>query len=305
MLPLQTTIGWVGPKNNYWEWIRDHLPNVQNVPAEDAIVWKSRQQGVLAVALESRQDSRLALIEQLQPSSGVQSSGSLTASSASRSKPKSKRMTDKELSPKSESPWFVVLGEEWAGHRRTQPLAEGIVSFYWYELFDQVFPWLSAIHSDAVHLSVRRVDRIMDAASRSTAPGVSDTFALIRTDNATDSELWSDSLAQIGVLSLDLPWNGRGARISPDVIIVDLEERPRASLGQPNERMVRCIEEWSDLQNRFPHAMRVAVDSFPRWTDWKQLVEIGIDVLLPKPFSTFGLQWALQQWQQPGSSLDG
>ena len=84
MLPLQTTIGWVGPKNNYWEWIRDHLPNVENVPAEDAIVWKSRQQGVLAVALESRQDSRLALIEQLQPSSRAQSSGSETMSSTSR-----------------------------------------------------------------------------------------------------------------------------------------------------------------------------------------------------------------------------
>ena len=305
MLPLQTTIGWVGPKNNYWEWIRDHLPNVENVPAEDAIVWKSRQQGVLAVALESRQDSRLALIEQLRPSSRAQSSGSETMSSTSRSKPKAKRITDKELSPNSGSPWFVVLGEEWAGHRRTQPLAEGIVSFYWYELFDQVLPWLSAITSASVHLSDRRINRILDAASRSAEPGVSDTFALIRTDNATDSELWADSLAQIGVLSLDLPWNGRGARISPDVIIVDLEERPRASLDQPTERMGRCIEEWSDLQNRFPHAMRVAVDSFPRWTDWKQLVAIGIDVLLPKPFSTFGLQWSLQQWQLPASSLDG
>ena len=296
MLPLQTTIGWVGPRDHYWEWIREHLPQVENVPAEQAMDWYKLQRGVLAVALDGRQDSRLALVNQL---SLFSSSPTATSPHA---KPKAKRAVDKDVGPSSRSPWFVILGEDWAGHRRTYPLHEGIVSFYWHELFDQLLPWVSTLSPTSVHLSDRRVDRILEAASRSIAPSSFKTFALIRTDIATDSELWIDLLSRMGILSLDLPWNGRGARVSPDLIIMDLEARPRASGNAPAYRIDRWIEDWSDLKARFPESMRVAVDSFPRWDDWKQLIEIGVDVLLPKPFSPFGLQWSLQQWQQSASS---
>ena len=292
MLPLQTTIGWVGPQDHYWEWVREHLPQVENVPAEQAMDWYRLQRGVLAVALEGRQDSRLTLVDQLQLFS---SSPNTTSAHA---KPKAKRALDKDISPSSHSPWFVILGEDWTGHRRTCPLHEGNVSFYWYELFDQLLPWVSTLLPTSVHLSDRRVDRILESASRPIAPSSLNTSALIRTDIATDSELWRDLLSAMGIMPLDLPWNGRGARVSPDVIIMDLEERPRASVSSSTARIDRWIEEWSDLKTRFPEAMRVAVDSFPRWDDWKQLMEIGVDVLLPKPFSPYGLQWSLQQWQQ-------
>ena len=296
MLPLQTTIGWVGPQDHYWEWVREHLPHVENVPVEQAMDWYRLQRGVLAVALDGRQDSRLALVDQLQLFS---SSPNTTSANA---KPKAKRGVDKDVGPSLHSPWFVILGEYWAGHRRTHPLHEGIVSFYWYELFDQLLPWVSTLSPTSVHLSDRRVDRILESASRSIAPSSLNTSALIRTDIATDSELWRDLLSAMGILSLDLPWNGRGARVSPDVIIMDLEERPRVSGCSSAARIDRWIDEWSDLKTRFPEAMRVAVDSFPRWDHWKQLTDIGVDILLPKPFSPFGLQWSLQQWQQPASS---
>jgi CheY-like chemotaxis protein len=300
MLPLQTTIGWVGPQNHYWEWIREHLPQIENIPAEQAMDWWNLQRGVLAIALDARQDSRIALVEQLQKSSGAGSAPS-SGSSSTPAKPKAKRSLEKETRASSHSPWFVVLGEDWAGHRRTQPLHEEIVSFYWHELFDQLLPWVSALSPTSVHLSDRRVDRILETALRSAEPGFANLSALIRTDNTTDSELWIDLLSRMGILPLDLPWNGRGARVSPDLIIMDLEERPRASGNSTTSRIDRWIEEWIDLKTRFPEAMRVAVDSFPRWDDWKQLVEIGVDVLLPKPFSTLGLQWSLHQWQQPAS----
>ncbi|MFN9421107.1 MAG: hypothetical protein ACK578_26950, partial [Pirellula sp.] len=284
------------PQDHYWEWVREHLPRVENVPAEQAMDWHRLKRGVLAVALDGRQDSRLSLVDQLQLFS---SSPNTTSANA---KSKAKRALDKDVGPSPRSPWLVILGDDWAGHRRTFPLHEGIVSFYWYELFDQLLPWVSTLSPTSVHLSDRRVDRILESASRSIAPTSLNTSALVRTDIATDSELWSALLSGLGILSLDLPWNGRGARISPDVIIMDLEERPRASVSSSTARIDRWIEEWSDLKTRFPEAMRVAVDSFPRWDHWKQLREIGVDVLLPKPFSPLGLQWSLQQWQQIASS---
>ncbi len=291
-------IGWLGPTHNHWDWIIGHFRQVtflteRNV--EDWIVSKSQaaQLGhanstpVLLAAIESRFEPLMDVV----------------------------RGFEKNLAPitshASSMPWCLLLGDDWVGHRRTFPLPESIQTFYWYEWYDRVLPWLvdqshaslatsaddSAPSTNKRKLSPR-VQRLIDASlsmdsrlSCSIKAQNSIKMAIIVTETATTRQLWCDALSRQGIQCVATTPENLEWWATPDIIVVDIEFEPwivRVSnlIGENGDARGNLVRR---LAEQFPMATVIAVDAFPRWETWKTLKDCGADLIVAKPFQLPGI----------------
>lgn len=299
------SIGWFGPKEEAWEWILKHFEDLTILREQDIESWLSQRRVdslgeinrrcALMFASDFRTDRIVELVRLLEQ----------------RGAP--------ESSPIGFVPWCLLLGTDWSGHRRTQPLPETWHTFYWYELYDRLFPWLAGIaNSDSgskppavAPLSGNRkvsprVQRWIDSAlamknrrtvtdssnSESNSRPPSIQLALILAENADTRAVWTEGLSRRNIHCVCTAPTQLDIWVQPDIIIVDLDRPPMkvAARNGVSDKFDTALESTLDQLNRqFPKAFQVVADPFPRWQTWERLHESGADLLIGKPYCLDGI----------------
>lgn len=168
---LQPSLLWAAPKGSYWDWIRSHLDlqSMVEIDSQQLLNGTATRQETLASAtcwvlgVEGRYDADLQswLSEVLaSPSASHDLPAPKVQSKTSRStkNPSAKTSADSSLEILTRGDFArsgaIILGEPWTGHRRTFPLPDPIVPFYWYELYDRLLPWVSQQTSPSIQPDV-------------------------------------------------------------------------------------------------------------------------------------------------------
>ena len=280
------SIGWLGPTNDHWGWILGHFRDATILSTLNVDDWIASPRGeALFIAIESRFDPVLELVRRLEKSIAT--------------------IDDKTRV----MPWCALLGGDWAGHRRTFPLPESLQSFYWYELYDRLFPWLvnqkqtnrkvslvspsNASNNRRVSPRAQRLIETSLAIERrlrsSTANPIQ--LALIVAETASTRQLWFETLSQHAIQCVATTGDQLELWTTPDLVIVDFESEPLAirelqlsdTDGGNRGRLIR------KLASQFPAAIILVADAFPRWENWRALMEFGADILVAKPFQFTGI----------------
>lgn len=345
---IDRPVFWAAPTGSYWDWIRNHilLPNVRDLdamaignPPRDVIeqttapIWIQGIEG----RYEADWQTWLATFLTPTPQAAPAKKGSRSA--------KANRTSKKTLSISPGSPpvrrpdieMAVVLGEAWTGHRRTFPLPDSFVPFYWYELYDRLLPWLARLTlstqpgadargsshptgvtaTDVSRLAPRVIDWIArsqqtDQIATSLLDRIGGTptppFVLVVAESSATTQMWHSLLKQWGMPCVVARPTELRIQTTPDVVLLDLDIPPRASFSASNpsglpaapEPEPVALEVVTRLRRRFPNAMLAVFDPFPRWQDWRQLQRHGADAIFPKPFSTFGVRWCIRRWIEQG-----
>ena len=291
-------IGWFGPTHDHWDWILGHFREVTLLTDRNVEDWISlhsqaadsngpRLTHALLIAMESRFESAVDFVKGLeQPVAPVDLKNCAV-------------------------PWCVLLGDDWVGHRRTFPLPETFPTFYWYELFDRVLPWLLNLSVDALTESSKvssnsignrrvspRVQRLIDTSLaiesrlKNRKPNANSVdLALVVTETATARQLWCDAFARYKIQCVATTPTKFELWAKPDVIVIDIESEPlvvRERLlaegrGGPRASLVRQVAQ------QFPDAIIVVAEPFPRWDNWRTLMQLGADIIVAKPFQIAGI----------------
>jgi CheY-like chemotaxis protein len=286
------SIGWYGPNHDYWGWILGHFRDVTQLNDRNIGDWLALQTrpskdilhvSSLLIAIDSRLDPDLELIQQFK----------------------------QEVSPMLEGnravPTCVLLGDDWAGHRRTQPLPEMAPTFYWYELYDRILPWLGnlssssfstqSIESNATNIRKvsPRVQRLIETSlsveERLGACACAGQLALVISDTSATRQLWCETLARHEIQAVATTPENLSLWATPDFIFVDLESEPMAirmqnrssGSGSSKEQLIE------KLTSQFPDAILIVADAFPRWENWLRLKQAGADLVIAKPFLLTGI----------------
>ncbi len=345
------SLSWNGPAHGYWGWIKNALGlDLPSFELDDDSAKKAFGEGApkkekRIIALDGRFDPRASRLplwfeqfnalraegrEQLTKgaTSKKRSTKSKTSSSATRKEVPLQTTTS--TSDPCETDFNdligVVLGENWTGHRRTMPLPEFVVPFYWYELYDRILPWSCRSSSGASGCSPLflegnrsaspRVLRLLQEACAVSAP---ESFerrevclnrwkrsALVVSENQTTASLWEDWLERQGIVSVISHPDSLRFQFQPTLVIIDLDAPPRAcsakvrvTSSEPRKEPTPLPEFWYETVTRvrdaYPDSLLVTLDSFPRWDHWYELTSLGVDVLLPKPFNCHGLLWLFER----------
>ena len=297
------SIGWFGPTHNQWDWIFGHFRNVTLLTERSVKDWIASQSQasqlrqvdstpVFIAAIDTRFEPVLDLVKNLDPSLAQNPSDAISI------------------------PWCVLLGEDWVGHRRTYPLPETIQTFYWYEWYDRVLPWLveqsqprlESTSTDTMASTIKRkpslrVQRLIDASlsmdrrRRDKSTENSIRLALVVTESATVRQLWCEALSQYEILCVSTTPENLELWVWPDIIILDMDSEPLVvrerqsteEIGDARGQLVRRIA------NQFTKATIIVADPFPRWDDWKTLKNCGADLMVAKPFQLPGILDALER----------
>ena len=168
-------LAWCGSTDPAWRTLLEAIPeslapNIELLRCNDVSDWIAQCEPAkniqLLVGLEHRNDHHaLELLKQLAapptPKTTPQTASNAhrkKSSTTSRSKPK----------PNQSLAIAAVLGEDWQGHRRTFPLPDSLETFYWYQWFDGVLPWIQSrdlLPANNQQLSPR-VGRIIDRSEQ-------------------------------------------------------------------------------------------------------------------------------------------
>jgi len=176
----------------------------------------------------------------------------------------------------------VVLGEWWAGHRRTWPISKQWASVYWYQCHDVLLPEL-----------------LMQCDTwRGRKPTT--RMALVVSADSSIRQLWLEILPQLGFQALaasnvdELP-EGKVDVVFYDRAFTDLSCNFEG-VGETDESMATDASSVSVLRKTFPDSKIVACFGFPRWNEVHRCIESGADIILGKPFQMDGLSTMLAQW---------
>lgn len=292
-------IGWYGPSDGPWRWLQSRFE--QTVILDDRRLedWldspdsrSTNRSKVLLVALDHRCDAdNLARLEPY-----------LAATPTANS-----LITAKGAKP---IPMAIVLGNDWHGHRRTYPLPERMLNFYWYQWYDRIFPWLSEVMSQDIKgpqpTSKRkgviatssdsnpwRVQWLMERSQWQTSmlkgAGLQGSIAWILTDHADQRDLWHDACESVGMrvvasrISSDPPW------LEPQLVVFDCVSRSE----EPDKEIEAVIQ---STRARHPKALLAFVTSFPTWECWSRWQTLGVDAILPRPAALQGFLFYWNQW---------
>lgn len=292
------SIGWFGPTHNQWDWILGHFRHVTLLTERNVEGWiasasqlthsnPADSTPVLIGAIESRFESAMNFVKSLDPSVAPNPTNTLSM------------------------PWCVLLGDDWVGHRRTYPLPETMQTFYWYECYDRVFPWLvdqslcktlkPTTDPDASNNPRKlspRVQRLIDASLSmdnrlrgNKSNGNSIKMALVVTATAATRQLWCDALSRHEIQCVATTPENLELWANPDMVVVDIESEPwivreRQRTGENGCAMGSLVRR---LASQFPNATIIVADAFPRWDTWKKLQAFGADLIVAKPFQMSGI----------------
>lgn len=294
-------IGWCGPTNGYWQWTLEHFSDVRLLNNSELATWLEPAQSisgasrVLFTAIESRSDDHLKSLESIAKSAIGESSETAIQYAEILSS------------------CCVLLGADWAGHRRTAPLPDNLRSHYWYELHDRTLPWV--LHrkqiankkskpnkstsgnttKDSRRLNPRVARMLADledsrSLNQQHARSLSD--ALVVTNSVSIRQSWVETFAGLGIKATATTPDNLKLWAAPELIVVDLTELPLSASDshQSTEQLLRR------LSQQFSDAMLVVSMAFPRWDTWQRFREAGADALVGKPGNIAGLMNTWQQW---------
>jgi CheY-like chemotaxis protein len=287
------SIGWYGPSNDYWGWILGHFRDVTLLTDRNVGDWLAFQShpsnhvgptSALLIAIDSRVEPEIGLMKRIEQNVAP---GIGTVRTV---------------------PTAVVLGDDWVGHRRTYPLPETLLTFYWYELYDRLLPWLGEhskanLEMQAMEMQAAgnkrkvspRVQRLIDTSlsieSRLGCIANAGQLAMVVSETAATRQLWCETLARHEIRSVATTPQNLSLWAEPDFILVDLEMEPLLVRNQyaiskdvsPKEKLIE------KLARRFPASILLVTDAFPRWANWQNLYRSGADILVAKPFQLTGI----------------
>ena len=301
-------IGWYGPTQDCWGWILGHFRDVVVLRQQDIGKWvedhcdshgsdNNDSTSLLLFASDHRTDGTIDLIRSLDL-----------------------KFAAVETTSQSTIPWGFVLGTDWSGHRRTQPLPDAWNTFYWYELHDRLLPWLGQLdlstefpskqnsmvvassHGRKPSVRVQRwIDLMMIAKGKRNSQATKPRLALVVVDQMETKQLWVDALGRHQIQAVCAAPNQTDFWIEPDWIIIDLAKPPLESIfdkstnglvgSSDSDRLAKTLVRLTD---QFPQSIKVVMDGFPHWDRWDDLQSMGADLMVGKPYNIEGLIDTLQ-----------
>ncbi len=176
----------------------------------------------------------------------------------------------------------VVLGEWWAGHRRTWPIAMESSSVYWHQCHDVLLP------------------KLLKQSGQWESRQRESCMALVVSEDSSVRQMWLDVLPQLGFHALA----ASNARELPegrvDVVVYDQVTndslRDSEALGEFDHRNTEDALGVAALRRTYPDSRIVACFGFPRWNEVSRCVDSGADIVLGKPFHLQGLSTMLAEW---------
>ena len=296
-------IGWYGPTHDCWGWTLEHFRDVIVLRQQDIAKWIEDHSGsrgtgnndataLLLFASDHRTDATVDLIRSLDLKHGTS-----------------------ETTSQSMLPWGLVLGTDWSGHRRTQPLPDAWNTFYWYELHDRLLPWIGQLAPLMEHSSKQisqeaksspgrkpsvRVQRWIDSMTIAKGEwanqGTKPRLALVVVDQMETKQLWVDALGRHQIQTVCAAPEQTDFWIEPDWIVIDLAKPPRENTFDKSTHAMegssgsdRFEKALVRLADQFPDSIKVVVDGFPQWDRWNDLQSMGADLMVAKPYNIEGL----------------
>ena len=293
-------IGWYGPTHDCWGWILEHFRDVAVLREQDVAEWifnhptsrdldNVKTTASLIFASEHRTDTAIDLIRSLDLKDA---NATVTTSPSS-------------------IPWCLVLGTDWSGHRRTQPLPESWNTYYWYELYDRLLPWLGQLEYAKEYNTKQTVETTAPAQGRKpsvrvqrwidsvtnrkisrTSQASRPAIALVVVDQAETKQLWVDALGRHQIQTVCAAPDRTDFWIEPDWIVIDLARSPLKKgvhVGENSTGDNYLEASLVRLAAQFPESIKVVVDAFPRWHTWSVLQSKGADLVVAKPYDIEGL----------------
>lgn len=326
------TIGWYGSVNQCWMPLLDHFSSVEILDRSGASDWlKGRSKDrLLIVGLDDRNDNRLDWL--LEMNSSV-SKKRLTKSTADK-RTATQRSASKKVSKVNKfsgidafDSMACVLGEDWAGHRRTFPLPDTLQTFYWHQWYDRVIPWvywhvanLQTPLGNALEYSQDsslgdRLRRIQIETNRFMAWASSDQvdsilrrrIAWVIADQSIHLEQWRGLLESYGIRSVGTLVGQGACRVDADLILVDLCDRSGCKMQTTGLACGGTTKDWisakqgvwlSSLRREQPKAFIVGIAPISNTAAWDWYRRLGIDAIVQRPFSLQGILCSWGCWLQ-------
>jgi len=311
-------IGWFGPIDGRWMGLLDHFSCIEVLDRATATEWLQEPSSdrSLLVGLEHRSDDRLAWLLDMASKPRVESAKKKTSSKRS--------VASKDIPPPIQSiDWSrqvhmaCVLGEDWVGHRRTFPLPESIETFYWYQWYDRVIPWVcwdsdcSMAKSKGFSSGLTRglrIQRIEADADRfvtwkdcqNTQSLLSNRIAWVLSDRDSGVELWQGMLESYGIRGLGSRVDQLHGLLNADLILVDcnpVDYRPGDGCGRSTSNDALVMR----LRREQPDAFLVVIDPFAGMDRWQSYCDQGVDAMAGKPFSLQGILCSWERWLRSGA----
>ncbi len=168
----------------------------------------------------------------------------------------------------------LLLGEWWAGHRRTWQFSSDVTRVYWHQCHDVLLP-------DA-----------MELVDVSAEPATQVRQALVVSDDSSIRQMWLEVLPTLGFQALAArDMNGLPEGMV-DVVVLDQdrsEVQPEdRSPDDHGEAFCDVASQVSIARRVFPQAKIVVCFGFPRWTEMHRCIEAGAELFLGKPFDLQG-----------------
>lgn len=324
-------VGWIGQVDHRWMRLLDHFPSVELLELQTASEWlvSPSPERVLLIGLEHRNDPKLAWLLDLEnrfrasAAAGVGLGANLKKtpakkapvkkSSLKKTAPKKANTTKVQAqSPTSLGPldWSkqvsmaCVLGEDWAGHRRTFPLPDSIESFYWHQWYDRVLPWVlwraQRIEYPGIALRTARILHDADQFGlwrplEQTQTNLGNKVAWVLSDQSFGSQMWYDAFEAYGVRAIGSGLGPTHCEFAADLVLVDQTARTGQEFsGNQIAESLRSIV--ARVRTAQPDAFLVVVDSFTQMDLWDALKQLGVDAIVDRPFSLPGLLCTWESW---------
>jgi hypothetical protein len=236
--------------------------------------------------------------------------------------------------PTSSSRIATVLGSDWQGHRRTLPRPDATESFYWFQLFDRMIPWvLRTSQIEQPPSSLRKSKLAIGSGgtgtggtgsggtgSGGTNPRVvrllehygwyektleplatQNQLAWIVSDHREHRMAWQETLVSYGVRTVSSrPGDGK-FWATPDLMVIDCSARD----DHPSEQISPSMREVViHARGMYPEAFLVLADPFPAWERWGAWLELGVDALVPRPADFAGTLVSWQLWARGNAGID-
>ncbi|MFN7627474.1 MAG: hypothetical protein ACK5PZ_11645 [Pirellula sp.] len=354
-------VAWFGPTDGCWDWLLQHFEQVTLLSEGDIREWLDLQSGVSSAAISPKGPSKDAIA----PNKTTKTSSTKSTNSKNT---RAKNLGAKNSAPSDRSDavllvafehrndprlrvWqsshtsflnnstriATVLGSDWQGHRRTFPLSDSVESFYWFQLFDRIVPWLlssSEVQQQGLvpsPASLQSQDGVVDPAvagrkskSTSSTSGsganprvqrlleINDWYPVILEQLATRNQLawiisdhreqrmaWQETLVSYGVRTVASRPGDAQFWATPDLIVVDCLARDDHPSGQITGSLKEGV---IHARGMYPDAFMVLVDPFPGWRRWESWLELGVDALVPRPADFAGVLVSWQLWARAGSN---
>jgi len=286
------SIGWYGPVDGRWMSLLDHFQSVEILDRQSASQWidGTSSNRKLLIGLEHRSDPKLAWVLDF-----------LSQTNKKQSTAKKRPSVGKNAKHRSMA---CVLGEDWAGHRRTFPLPESIETFYWYQWYDQVLAWLGweSVNEQTLSsgLRVARIEKDADRFlrwrnSKEVHAMLSNKIAWVVCDQDSSVELLQESLESYGIRAIGTRSDQMPGVFVADLVIIETSSRNGSDFtcGELHEVQKEFL---TQIRSRQPGAFMVVTDGFVQMGRWESYRQLGVDAVVGRPWSLQGLLLSWERW---------